>query len=85
MNNYFGPLLAVMQSGCTCLDRSAADAFGLFNVSVSIFLRHCQLNGKKPIKTHVSQIFVSPFFSQCCGMGARARESQQRLLPILFR
>ena len=85
MNNYFGSLLAVMQSGCTCLDRSAADAFGLFNVSVSVFfLHHCQLNDKKTNKTHVSQIFVGPFSSECCGMGARARQSQQRL-PILFR
>ena len=74
--------LAVMQSGCTCLDRLAADAFGLFNLSEAVFLRHCQLNGKKPIKTHVLQIFVNPFFSQCCGMGARARESREWLLPI---
>ena len=37
MNNYFGPLLAVMKTGCTWLDRSGMDAFDLFNVSVSVF------------------------------------------------
>ena len=33
----------------------------------TFFLRPCQLNGKKTIKTHASQIFVSPFFRSVVG------------------
>ena len=57
-----------MQSRCTCLHRLAADAFSLFNVSVSIFLHRCQLNGiKKPLKLMFHKFLLVPFFCSVVG------------------
>ena len=66
MNNYFGPLIGNDAEWVHVLRQIGGGCFRL-NVSVSVFLCHCQLNGKKTIKTHVSQIFVSPFSRSVVG------------------
>ena len=59
--------LVVMWSGCTCLDRSTADAFGLFNLSVSVFYVIAKLWVKKLLKLMFHKFLLAPFFRSVVG------------------
>ena len=65
VNHHSGPLFGSDAEWTHLLKqiKSRCSRFVLMSVSVFFFFCLCQIKGKKPIKTRVSQIFLSPFFT----------------------